>query len=134
MQVDDFELAEETPTKKPDAAPAAPQPASPEVVDFQLPNAKMSMSADRRTAEWVTALSPVMESDEGPPDQANLLSSTEQGTDAAASSNPGGSCLRQSSQHTGHLHNSIDSCHAFSLLPKLACWAWSSAAAVAAFA
>lgn len=115
MQVDDYELAEETPTKKPDVAPVAPQPASPEVVDSQLPNTKLSMSADRRTAEWVTALSPVMESDEGALDQANLHNSTEQDADAAVSSNPGGLCPRQSSQTAGRLQDNIDSCLVLSL-------------------
>lgn len=87
MQVDEFELAEETPVKKSMPSPAAPQPASPEVTDFQLP--KVPMSAERRTAEWVTALSPVMESDEGTPGHVGT-SSTGTSTAAGASTSSGG--------------------------------------------
>ena len=96
MQVDDFELAEETPTKQPVSSPPPPLPASPEVTDLQLPHAKIPISADRRTAEWLTALSPVMESDEGTPGLADTPNTTEPSTAGAAPSspvNPGRFCM-----------------------------------------
>ena len=83
--MDEFELAEETPTKKPAASPPVAQPASPGVTDFQLLNTKLSMSADTRTAEWITALSPVMESDEGSPASADSPSSPEPSTTGLSS-------------------------------------------------
>lgn len=66
-QVDEFELAEETPTKQPAKPSSSPQSPSPEMTDRKMMSVKAPMSADRRTADWITALSPVMESDEGTP-------------------------------------------------------------------
>ncbi len=65
-QVDDFELAEETPVKAHCHSRArTPVSPSPEPSGPQAPPPRPPASAERRTAEWVTALSPVLEHDEG---------------------------------------------------------------------
>ena len=66
MQVDDFELAEETPEKAPPSYSKARTPvaASPDAPEPQARLSRPPASAERRTAEWVTALSPVIEHDE----------------------------------------------------------------------
>lgn len=66
LQVDDFELAEETPIKAPPAS-RTPVNASPDAVEPQARRTKAPASAERRTAEWLTALSPVIEHDECSP-------------------------------------------------------------------
>lgn len=66
LQVDDFELAEETPVK---AAPRlrTPVTASPDAAEPQARRLKPPASAEWRTAEWLTGLSPVIEHDEHSP-------------------------------------------------------------------
>lgn len=66
LQVDDFELAEETPAKAPPPS-RTPVTASPDPPEPQTRRAKPPASAERRTAEWLTALSPVMEHEEHSP-------------------------------------------------------------------
>ena len=74
MQVDNFELAEETPFKsKPPARSRTPVISSPES-EPQLCPPRLPASAERRTAEWVTALSPVIEHDEGLPNHGLYMS------------------------------------------------------------
>ncbi|KAA6426763.1 MAG: Serine threonine- kinase haspin [Trebouxia sp. A1-2] len=64
-EVDDFQLAEETPVKaKPNSRSRTPVAASPEASEPQARPARDAASAEQRTAEWVTALSPVLEHDE----------------------------------------------------------------------
>lgn len=68
-QVDEFQLAEETPEKtRPHARARTPVAASRETQEPQASLARAPASApasaERRTAEWVTALSPVLEHDE----------------------------------------------------------------------
>ncbi|KAL0051746.1 hypothetical protein WJX82_001400 [Trebouxia sp. C0006] len=69
-EVDDFQLAEETPVKakpKPKeerSRSRTPVAASPEASEPQARPARGAASAEQRTAEWVTALSPVLEHDE----------------------------------------------------------------------
>lgn len=62
LKVDDFELAEETPAKAPPPS-RTPVTASPDAPQPQARRTKPPASAERRTAEWLTALSPVMEHD-----------------------------------------------------------------------
>ncbi len=63
--MDDFQLAEETPVKaKPTSRSRTPVAASPEASELQARPARGAASAEQRTAEWVTALSPVLEQDE----------------------------------------------------------------------
>ncbi|KAL0034660.1 hypothetical protein WJX77_001494 [Trebouxia sp. C0004] len=65
-EVDDFQLTEETPVKaKPNSRSRTPVAASPEASEPQARPARGAASAEQRTAEWVTALSPVLEHDEG---------------------------------------------------------------------
>ena len=74
MQVDNFELAEETPVKsKPQARSRTPVATSPESEPLLCPP-RLPASAERRTAEWVTALSPVIEHDEGLPNHGLYMS------------------------------------------------------------
>lgn len=68
-QVDEFQLAEETPEKtRPHAKARTPIAASRETQESQASLARAPASApasaERQTAEWVTALSPVLEHDE----------------------------------------------------------------------
>lgn len=62
-QVDDFELTEETPVKAPPKS-RTPVTASPEAPEPQARRMKPPASAERRTADWLSALSPVAEHDE----------------------------------------------------------------------
>lgn len=64
--MDDFELAEETPVKVPPPS-RAPVTASPDAPQPLARRMKPPASAERRTAEWLTALSPVMEHEEHSP-------------------------------------------------------------------
>lgn len=66
LQVDDFELAEETPVKAPPRSRTR-MTASPDAAEPQARRSKPPASAERRTAEWLTALSPVIEHDECSP-------------------------------------------------------------------
>lgn len=63
VQVDEFELAEETPVKAP-LSSRTPVTASQDAPEPQARRMKPPASAERRTAEWLSALSPVIEHEE----------------------------------------------------------------------
>lgn len=66
FQVDEFELAEETPVKA-SSSSRTPVTASQDAAEPQARRMKPPASAERRTAEWLSALSPVIEHEEHSP-------------------------------------------------------------------
>ncbi|DBA71502.1 TPA: hypothetical protein ACH3X2_011289 [Trebouxia sp. C0005] len=107
-EVDDFQLAEETPVKaKPNSRSRTPVAASPEASEPQARPARDAASAEQRTAEWVTALSPVLEHDERQSPGAALQTHAAEASPAEPGS--GGSTsgpLPPSAQFSPHHHRS----------------------------